>query len=100
MPDWRGRRPFRGAFLPPRQRQSGFAETRCREDRAATPISDLHPKSHLDDSVMGNLEEIGCPARDPVEKREDRKGYRLHRRFRLAANDGLMRKIVVLVIEI
>jgi len=34
---------------------------------------DLHPKSHLDDGVPGNLEEVGRPARDAVEERENRK---------------------------
>src|SRR5664279_3447364 len=66
----------------------------------AAPISDLHPESHLDDGVLRNLEEIRRPARDPVEEREHRKGERLHRRSRLAANDGLVRDVIVLVIEI
>jgi hypothetical protein len=39
---------------------------------AATPNSDLRAKSHLDDGVVKNFEETGRPARDPVEKRENR----------------------------
>jgi hypothetical protein len=40
--------------------------------------SDLRAKSYLDDGVVRNFEEIGRPARDPVEKRGNRKGYRVH----------------------
>src|SRR5580692_3150223 len=62
--------------------------------------SDLDAKSHLDNGVVGDFEEIGGPARDPVQEREDRKRYRIHGRSRLAPNDRLMREVVVLVLEI
>src|ERR1700738_1312738 len=64
------------------------------------PASDFHPKSHLDDGVVGNLEEVGCAAGDTIQKRENRKRDRLYCRSDGAANDGLVGDVIVLVVEI
>src|SRR5580704_8084521 len=71
----------------------------CRS-RAVSPRLDIDPKPDLDDGVLGNPEEIGGTAGDPVEERENREGYRIHRRSLVAADDGLVGDVVVLVVEI
>jgi hypothetical protein len=50
-------------FLAEPQNLLGGAKVKIEPGNAK---SDLHSKSHLDDGVVRNLEEIGCPARDPV----------------------------------
>src|ERR1700730_5466236 len=79
---------------------SGFWSARKQRPCAAAPNSDLHPKSHLDDGVVRNLEEIGGAGWDPVEEEKNRKRKRIHRRAGIAANDRLMRDVIVLVVEI
>ena len=57
-------------------------------------------KTDLGQRLIGNLEEIGGPARDPGEEREDRERHRRHCRLPCAANHDFVGDVIVHLLKI